>query len=68
MNKKEVAQFYMDCNQVCMQMEMPLVGWCEDCKKDWGLRHYQLDSDFYPAAIGSQVLCPKCAKKNATLR
>jgi len=68
MNKKEVAHFYMDANQLCMQMGMLLVGWCQGCGKGWGLRHYRLSLNFYRAAQTSSILCSACAKKNATLR
>jgi hypothetical protein len=64
MNSKEVAYFYMDANQLSYRAGMLPVGWCQICKKDWGLRHYAfLSLTVYRAVQCSKILCPGCAKK-----
>lgn len=63
MNSIEVAKFYRQANELSYMMNMLAVGWCEVCKRDWGLRHYAFVSlDVYEAAKCSKILCPECAK------
>lgn len=64
MNSIEVAHFYRSANELSFQMGKLAVGWCEACKKDWGLRQYAfLSLPVYEAVKCSKILCPECAKK-----